>query len=50
MLTGPWDEDFIILQPGERLALEDFRLDLSNNSTSLSMLGLGRGDNQGTSS
>jgi hypothetical protein len=46
LLTGPWDDDFIILQPGEELSLDDFRMDLTASVSSMTMFGFGKGDSR----
>ncbi len=43
LLTGPWDEDFVVLEPGEALSFEDFMLDVSESMSSLSLFGFGKG-------
>lgn len=42
LLTGPWDEDFVILQPGTALSMNDFRMDLTDSASNLNFFGFGR--------
>ncbi|HHV35462.1 MAG TPA: DUF1638 domain-containing protein [Syntrophomonadaceae bacterium] len=42
LLSGPWDDDFVILQPGEALSMDDFRMDLTNSTSNLNLFGFGR--------
>lgn len=43
LLTGPWDEDFVVLEPGGVLSFEDFMLDVSESLFNLSLTGFGKG-------
>lgn len=43
LLTGPWDDDFVVLEPGGSLTFEDFMLDVSDSLSNLSLLGFGKG-------
>lgn len=40
LLSGPWDEEFIILKPGQELTFEDMRIDNSNIKPSQIIAGL----------
>lgn len=42
LLTGPWDDDFIVLPPGKELSLDDFRLDVASSLSNLTLFGFGR--------
>ncbi|NPV58139.1 MAG: DUF1638 domain-containing protein [Actinobacteria bacterium] len=43
LLTGPWNEDFVVLEPGGTLTFEDFMLDVSESISGLSLFGFGKG-------
>lgn len=43
LLTGPWDDNFVVLEPGEELSLDYFRLDIKDSLSSLSLFGFGKG-------
>lgn len=42
LFTGPWDDEFVILPPGEVLTMESFRLDVSKSSINQTLFGFGR--------
>lgn len=46
LLTGPWDEDFVILQPGTALSMNDFRMDLTDSASNLILGSVGRQANE----
>ncbi|MCL6477275.1 MAG: hypothetical protein K6T65_02545 [Peptococcaceae bacterium] len=41
LLTGPWDDEFVVIEPGTNIALEHLRLD-HRNLTSEKFLRLAR--------
>jgi hypothetical protein len=43
LLTGPWDENFIVLEPGEKLSMDYFRIDMKDSLSNLSLFGFGKG-------
>lgn len=43
LLTGPWDDDFVVLPPGKVLSLDDFRVDVTHSLADLALFGFGRG-------
>ncbi|MDN5376300.1 MAG: hypothetical protein PWQ39_1340 [Thermacetogenium sp.] len=45
LLTGPWDENFIVLEPGEELSMDYFRIDMKDSLSNLSLFGFGKGGN-----
>lgn len=45
LLTGPWDENFIVLEPGEKLSMDYFRIDMKDSLSNLSLFGFGKGGN-----
>ncbi|ATW25221.1 hypothetical protein DCMF_10980 [Candidatus Formimonas warabiya] len=42
LFTGPWDEEFLVLKPGEVLSMEYFRRDMSKPGFNQTMFGFGR--------
>lgn len=43
LLTGPWDENFIVLEPGEELTMDYFRIEVKDSLSDLSWFGFGKG-------
>jgi hypothetical protein len=43
LLTGPWDESFVVVEPGGKLTFEDFMLDVSESLSNFSLTGFGKG-------
>jgi len=43
LLTGPWDDDFVVLQPGDPLSMNNFRMDLLDSAANLNLFGFGKG-------
>lgn len=41
LLTGPWDDDFVVLQSGTALSMNNFRMDLTDSASNLNLFGLG---------
>lgn len=39
LFTGPWDDEFLIVEPGEVLTLDHFRIDLSKPLSNLTQFG-----------
>lgn len=44
LLTGPWEDDFVIVEPGGELTFEDFMLDVSESLSNFSLTGFARGE------
>ncbi len=43
LLTGPWDDDFIVLPPGKKLSLDNFRVDITSSLSNFALFGFGMG-------
>lgn len=43
LLTGPCDENFIVLEPGEELSIDNFCLVMQGSVSGLSLSGFGKG-------
>ena len=41
LLTGPWDDDFVVLQSGTALSMNNFRMDLTDSASNLNLFGFG---------